>query len=300
MKRSVIILLSVVALIAIVGGVLYLVGYINPKSSGILVESIPDSTVFIDGEQVGNTPYEATLKPSEITLKLVPDSFDTPLAPYETKVVLAPGVKTVIKREFGESDETSSGVVVSYDKESGGTASLAVVSVPDNVQVSVDGQVKGFTPHKSSSVVEGEHTLGVTSQGYKGQELTVKALEGYKLTAVFKLAPDPDYKPEEKEEESNEDEEEESVVIEIKKVKILPTGVGFLRVRSGPSRSDEEIAQVDPGETYIFIERDEDSGWYKIEYEEGEEGWVTDQYVEEVSESDSTSEDETTSDDSSN
>jgi len=296
MRRGVIIIIAIVALLAIVGGVLYLVGVLNPKSSGILVESIPDSTVFIDGEQVGRTPYEATLKSSEIILKLVPESFETPLAPYETKIVLAPGVKTVVKREFGESDDMSSGVVVSYDKESGGNASLAVVSEPDNAQVSVDGQVKGFTPHKSSSVVEGEHILGVAARGYKSLEVSVKALEDYKLTAVFKLAPDPDYEAEEKEEESEEEEEEDKKEVVIVKVKILPTGVGFLRVRSGPSTSEAEVAQVEPGETYVLIEQDEESGWYKIEYEEGEEGWVTDQYAEEVDGSDTESEEDASDD----
>jgi len=51
-------------------------------------------------------------------------------------------------------------------------------------------------------------------------------------------------------------------------------------VRSGPSTSAKEIGRVKPGEKSVFIEEQE--GWYKINYEEGKEGWISNRYAEKV------------------
>lgn len=64
------------------------------------------------------------------------------------------------------------------------------------------------------------------------------------------------------------------------KVKILPTGVGFLRVRSGPGTSYEEIAKITPGEEYPVLE--EKSGWYKISLADGSEGWITGRWAQKI------------------
>ena len=64
------------------------------------------------------------------------------------------------------------------------------------------------------------------------------------------------------------------------KVRVLPTGVGFLRVRSGPGTSYTEIAKIHPGETYPFLE--DKSGWYRIVLDDGREGWIIGKYAEEV------------------
>ena len=99
------------------------------------------------------------------------------------------------------------------------------------------------------------------------------------LTAFFNLAPDPNYEEEKKEEEEEEQEEEMQVFI-----KILSTPNNFLRVRGKPSTTSEEIGRVNSGEKYLYVETDEQSGWFKIEYEEGEQGWVSDEYAEMIEE----------------
>ena len=96
--------------LGILGGlVFFLVGYFNRGNAGILVESTPGSNVYIAGEQLGRTPYEANLSPGEIVVKLIPDAADRALAPFETKVTLSPGIKTILRREFGETEEASAG-----------------------------------------------------------------------------------------------------------------------------------------------------------------------------------------------
>lgn len=60
-------------------------------------------------------------------------------------------------------------------------------------------------------------------------------------------------------------------------VVILDTPTGWLRVRSGPGTTFVEVAKVNPGEKYEFLE--ESSGWYKIQFKGGKEGWVVGTYV---------------------
>lgn len=275
MKRLGIILTILVGVAILVGGALFAVGHFRPSGAGLLVETTPTATVFINGEQVGRTPYEVTREPGEITVKLIPESFDTPLAPYETKVELVPGIKTIIKRDFGETEEDSSGVVVSFEKASRDETSISVVSIPDAAQISIDGQARGFAPYKTSSITAGPHEIKVSAPGFEEQSLSVTAQEGFNLTAVFKLRPNGEV-PEE------EEEEEEPQTPQVEEVEILDTPTGFLRVRNGPSTSFDEIVQVEPGDRYRYLETDEDTGWFKIELDDGSEGWVSNQYAERV------------------
>jgi len=63
-------------------------------------------------------------------------------------------------------------------------------------------------------------------------------------------------------------------------IKIKPTGLGFLRVRSGPGTGNAEVGRVDEGKTFAVLE--EKSDWYKIEYETGKEGWISSVYAEKL------------------
>ncbi len=59
---------------------------------------------------------------------------------------------------------------------------------------------------------------------------------------------------------------------------ILDTGLGWLRVRSEPSLTGTEIAQVNVGETFAVLEVQEE--WVKIKVDDTTEGWVSATYVE--------------------
>lgn len=64
------------------------------------------------------------------------------------------------------------------------------------------------------------------------------------------------------------------------KIKIKPTGIGYLKVRSSASTSSTQLGKVDEGAIFDVIEAK--SGWYKIAYEAGKEGWVSGTYAEKV------------------
>lgn len=287
------ILLALVVILAVVGGVYVGVGYFKPKGAGVLINTNPASSVYIEGQQVGRTPYKETRSPGEVVIKLIPDSFETPLAPHETRVSLVSGIETLIAWDFGETSDLSGGETISFEKLGKGETSLAIISVPDSAQASVDGQIKGFSPYKTNSIDPGEHLLTVSAKGYLDRSVEVKIQDGYKLTAVIQLVQGGGAE----EESVVEPVEAESAVKEKKpRVKILPTGTGFLRVRSEPSTLGEEIARVDPGGEYVLINTDEKTGWFEIEYKEGEDGlpaptgWISNQYAERLDQENSDSE----------
>jgi len=62
--------------------------------------------------------------------------------------------------------------------------------------------------------------------------------------------------------------------------KIIPTGVGWLRVRKEASLESEEIAKVNVGETFTILEEKE--SWVKIKVDETTEGWVSSAYVQKL------------------
>ena len=152
LKRVVIILLLFV-FVAVT--ILFFVRYFNPKAAGIKIETNPVATVYVNGEQIGRTPFAKYHEPGDVEIKLVPESFDRPLAPFEVKTKLVSGIETVILRNFGETDEFSSGEIVSFEQVNSDETGLIVISEPDGAQVSIDGVVKGFTPYKNTSIVPG-------------------------------------------------------------------------------------------------------------------------------------------------
>ncbi|MFI5240956.1 MAG: PEGA domain-containing protein [Microgenomates group bacterium] len=281
MKAAKIIAISIISIVLLIGIALFFIGYFKPKPGGILVSTSPASSVYINGEMVGKTPYEGTYKAGETVIKLVPDSSaDKTYLPFETKVSLVSGVKTVIRREFSENEDMSSGDIISFEKEGGSETSLVVISTPDNSQISVDGTPKGFAPYKLLNVIPGEHQISIKSVGFRDRVLTVKAVSGYRLSIITDLA---------------KDETQEKVAAaetEIKTyIEILTTPTGFLRVRTEPGSGGKEVQQVNPGEKFLLLEEDEASGWYKVQLEapvpglpNGREGWVSNEYSKKVEE----------------
>lgn len=69
----------------------------------------------------------------------------------------------------------------------------------------------------------------------------------------------------------------ETAFVKMEEVKILPTGLGWLRVRDEPSLSGKEIAKVNVGEQLRLL--GESNNWYKVKLSDGGEGWLSAQYA---------------------
>lgn len=274
MQRKFLLAIGIILVFLGIGGV-FVKDKLMPSQSGIQIETNPQSTVYINGEEVGTTLYQAERPSGEIILRLVPIATDgTALSPWGTKVNLTAGVRTVVKRDFGETESDSAGEVLSFEKISGKTTSLAVVSWPDSAEVLVDGTSRGFTPLKVNELPVGEHKIAVSRQGFATREITARSESGYKLTVEAFLK--------QLEEEPVQGEATESAKPKEEAIEILDTPTGFLRVRAEPATSATESAQVKPGEKYPYLDKTSGADWFKIEYEEGKEGWISAQYAKKV------------------
>lgn len=279
MKKIGVILISLVSITALIGAGLFLIGNFKPKDAGIRIDTTPVSNVYIDGVFVGKSPYTTTFPAKTVSLRLIPDSSNQNLFPFETNVKLEPGIETVVERTFGITEDESSGYIISFEKIGGKDASLTAISRPDSAQVITDGVSRGFTPYKALAITPAMHEISINSPGYKEKTVMVKTQVGYRLTFYAKLA-----KGEDTPADQSQTEASKKTYVEI-----VSTPTGFLRVRSKPGKGGEEIAEVKPGETYLFISEDAETGWFEIQYQEpkiglpsGIVGWVSGEYAKKV------------------
>jgi hypothetical protein len=228
--------------------------------------------VYINNEQVGKTPYTGEFSAKEVIVKLVPESFDKPLSPFETKVTLEAGIKTIVRRKFGEREEQSAGEVISFEKGDPKNTSIAVVTIPDAAKVNLDSKFIDVSPLKADDITSGNHQIVVSAEGYLERSFIVRAEPGFNMTVIVTLAKDINYSP-------IQNTTEEPVIESPTYIKILDTPTGFLRVRSQPASSADEVGRVTPGKVYQLEEPDQKDGWYNIQYEEGKQGWISSEYA---------------------
>ena len=119
----------------------------------------------------------------------------------------------------------------------------------------------------------------ISADGYLDSVVRVKTHRGYKLTAFVKLGKT-SMNPQESSPTTIPTPEPTSSYE--RKVEILQTDTGFLRVRENPSTLGKEIRQVRPGESYSLLDIDGKTGWFKIELEDGTVGWISNQYAREI------------------
>lgn len=269
------------------------------------------ANVFVDGNSVGQTPYSGdNLKPGRKTVKLVPESSNE--APYETTLTLSAGNITVMTWTFGKTLDESGGEVFELSKASNKNKNeLSIVTNPDNIIIKVDGQTKGLSPLILDDLAEGLHSLTVTAPGYIERTSNPKLVKGYRLTVTSKLArepfggitdatpsarslptaspspipktsptPMPRSKPATNATSSGTT---ASGVISasIKTppyVEVNDTGTGWLRVRDGADGNAQELAKLSVGSTVPYM-NETLSGWLKVEYQTGKQGWVSGKYA---------------------
>jgi len=257
----------------------------NP-STALQINTAPAANIFMDGKMMGKTPYlNNQLKAGEYTLKLIPEVTDTPLSFWEGKVKLNPGVLTLIDYEFGATENVSSGEILTLEKgKDKKKAGLTVISNPDGAMVSVDGEMKGFTPITLEDISPGDHQILVSKEGFTEKQVKANAQGGYLLLANVKLAQEgvstvatPSGGPVSVTPTTSPVPQKTSTAVGGHQVTIKETPTGWLRVRAEASTTSEEIARVNPGEQYPLL--DEKDGWYQIEYETGKKGWISGQYA---------------------
>ncbi|MFH2019481.1 MAG: PEGA domain-containing protein [bacterium] len=265
------------------------------KPAGLEVSSTPSTTVFLDGKNVGTTPYsDHNLKPGKYTVKLIPTTSDVTAQPWETQVELIPQVTTIVNRIFATSEVNAEGYVLQLLKVAGDKTYLSVISDPDTVNLTLDGKPQGFTPVTMLEISPGSHQLDLVSPGYKPQQLSVSGENGYNLIVNVKLSPveitltpvstatpsaspDVDSTPSASLVPSPSSSASPST-LPPPYVIIKETGTGWLRIRAEASGTSEELGKVDVGEKLKYLNETTETGWMKVEFE-GKPGWLSGKYA---------------------
>jgi hypothetical protein len=273
--KKLFIIISILCLLLFIGMILFLV--LKPKVAGIYIDATPSATVLVNGKEMGSTPFRMTQKPAEVVIKLIPkDINQTALFPYETRVSLLPGVETVVRHTFGAAEESGSGEIISFESIAKNETSLAIVTIPDGAEITIDNGSKVNGPYKTSSISSGDHTILIKAKGYADRTVKVKTHEGYKLTAIVTLSKNPVGFVATPTPSPSPTQIQSGTVVQIAQI-----AGGTVRVRKEPKTSAEELGVAKSGETYPYLDRDTVTGWYKITFE-GKEGWVSPQYAKKV------------------
>jgi len=287
MKTKGIIIIVIVLALVLVGLIIKSKFFGRQGPGALQISTTPTATVFLDGTQAGITPYfDDKIKAGEHTVKLVPESTEENLTSWEGKVNLLPGILTSIKRTFAVNEAESSSEMITLEKAGRkDQSSLAVISIPDQAVVKLNGEPKGFTPLSLEDLAPADYQITISSSGYEEKTVSAHTIGGYKLIVNVKLAQTMEGIEEATPSGATEEEAETTPTPKAQAtppakpyVKVKDTPTGFLRVRMGPSTSATETAQIKPGEMYPYLDEEKD-GWLKIEYKKDEEGWVSGVYV---------------------
>ena len=272
-KKALLVVVILVAVLSFAGYKFFFSRIANV--GGLKVVSNPKSSIFLNDKLLGKTPYDDKYPAGEYIMKLIPEDTSTSAASWQKKINISPSLLTYVNRELGASELSSSGDILFLEKITDKEAQVAIFSTPDSATVILDGQEKGVSPLVLRDVVAGEHDVAVSSPGFTSRTVRIQAVTGYKLTVEYQLSilaeNNSTSSPPSTSIGESTDPAKPYVVI-----KDTPTG--FLRVRSGPSTTATETAQIKPGDKYSFL--GEDSGWYKISYDTGKDGWISAKYAE--------------------
>lgn len=236
----------------------HLLGY--KEKAGIKITSIPQAMVFINGKEVGQTPYQdENLKVEEYRVELKAGD-----AQWQSKVKLTNGTMAVVNREISASAASSSGEILTLDKGSG----VVITSTPSSSDVEIDGKEAGKTPLSVSSLPPGEHTFLLSRDGYLKRNIRASLPDGLALIMDVNLAIS----------EIDLGDLPTPKVAAVVKMTVKQTSTGFLRLRDQPSTRGKEIGRLSSGDTVTLVE--ELSGWYKVKTDKEVEGYVSSSYVE--------------------
>ena len=169
---------------------------VNKPASLSITSKVGECTVYIDGKNVGTTPYENdNLSTTKHDIKLervteTPEFYTT----FERAIDIEEGTQVIINWELGPSDEFSSGEIYFFKERLDSTESNSSVSIiphPNSAIVYFDGAIQEEAPIIVTGVKESRHQIKAEQEGYLSAEYEVQTMTGYDLFVEFRLFPIP-------------------------------------------------------------------------------------------------------------
>lgn len=229
---------------------------------GLKVLAMPDATVYLNGSEVGKTPFQDdNLTTGEYLVKLISND-----SSWQGKIFLTKGTLSVINRSLAPSIASSSGESLVLDKGMG----VTVTSSPSEAEVEIDAKLIGKTPLFVPTLTAGVHNFTISRMGYNPRKVDVV------LPQDLALHIDADLSLSTKQQAA----EVTPTIAPIQKVIIKQTQLGYLRLRESPSISSKEVGQVSAGEELLVVS--ESPGWIRVRLKDNSEGYVSAQYAQKI------------------
>lgn len=247
--------------------------------------SSPAATVFINNVAIGKVPFEDKYKAGEYLLKLIPEENATQTASWQRKITVRKKSLTTVSVELGSNDITTAGDVFDIAKTDTSFGSdkgeVSVETEPTGAIVYLDNDEKGVAPAILSNISKGDHELSVLMPGFFRRTKKIVVIPGYRVNAYMKLSVDPVQSPTFKIVDTIKDATPSSSITPTSSggqtIIVKGTPEGTLNVREDATVTASKSATVNEGDKFTVIE--EKSGWYKIEYISGKQGWVSGEYT---------------------
>jgi len=246
----------------------------GPKRSALEVYSSPEAKVFVNGKEMGTTPYKNTaMLPQTVEVKLT-----VGIKQVIKKINLKNGLTSVLDWKFDDNGDDG-GYVLNMENTGSQKCGLLINSIPSQATIAVDNKITGFTPKRIDDLGTGEKHVAISFPGFQSSNLFLRTTTGYNLVVETKLVKDNQIIAPITDEETATT----SAIATTSKNEILikQTETGWLKVRGSNNGSSAEVAKVNPGEKYEMLE--EDNGWIKIKLIDGKTGWISAKYAEKVS-----------------
>jgi len=247
----------------------------SSQGTELVVISNPEAEVFLGDESIGNSPLSKSINPGVHSLEIKKDGY----FPRSLQIDAREGYRLNVSVDLslnplsdGGSEMNAGGskikvmdlstaeslLLADYELWVKGAAFWAKEDETKNYGYFLTAEGKIYDAEGSqtsaSSFSQQEKAITLGYLGESGQSLskaastTLSSVQG----AVSPATP---------------------------KVKILSTGVGFLRVRSGPGTGYSEIGKAYPGEKYKYLGKQ--GGWFKIKFG-NKKGWVSSEYAKKI------------------
>ncbi|HSD99047.1 MAG TPA: PEGA domain-containing protein [Patescibacteria group bacterium] len=276
MKRFLLFILPIVLGLVVFGIFLFFFTRSQNGNGALQVTAVPVSQVYLNGKPIGKTPLclceGKQLIPSGVyTIKLVPLAGDN-LQTYQDSVTITKGTLSVVDRTFGADEFSSGSIITLIPLSDTKSAQLFVSSFPSGASVALDGNTAGTTPLLIKTITVSDHDITLSKTGYSDKTVHIRTVAGYELKALITVGL--------AQQNATQDANLQNASLtppQKTQITILDTPTGFLRVRSEPSLSASETAQVKPGQQFDYV--DEQDGWYEIALPGGSNGWISTQYA---------------------
>lgn len=245
------------------------------------VTASPQSKVYLNGKYVGQTPLcrcnaKDMISTGDYTIRVVPNTGG--FSEFQEKVTISKSILTVVDRKFGSGGGSEGSIITLEQLREGSGRELLITSIPDKAEVLLDSSLSGFTPLLLHNITDSDHELVLKKSGYTDKKVRIRTPSGYKLITSIYLGINTDgivtLSPTAPFVSASPSATPTPVG---KKVTILQTPTGFLRVRAESTLSSPEVGRVIPGESFVIVS--EISGWYEITLKDGKTGWISSQYV---------------------